>query len=52
MVRVQQWDGQKWVVASDWISPMKDYVRDMVEKSAAKFAKEKGIKLRDCSKVD
>jgi len=52
MVRIQQWDGQKWVAAGDWISPMKDYVRDMVEKSAAKFAKEKGIKLRDCSKVD
>jgi branched-chain amino acid transport system substrate-binding protein len=48
MVRVQQWDGQKWVSASDWISPMKDYVRNMVEESAGKYAKEKGITLRDC----
>ena len=48
MVRIQQWDGQKWVVASDWISPMKNYVRKMVEESAAKYAKEKGITPRTC----
>ena len=48
LVRIQQWDGQKWVSASDWISPMKDYVRKMVEESAAKYAKEKGITPRTC----
>ena len=48
MVRIQQWNGQKWVVASDWISPMKNYVRKMVEESAAKYAKEKGITPRTC----
>jgi hypothetical protein len=29
---------------------MKDYVRKMVEDSAEKYAKEKNIPLRDCSK--
>jgi branched-chain amino acid transport system substrate-binding protein len=52
MVRVQQWNGEKWVSASDWIKPMKEYVRGLVEESAAKYAKEKGITPRDCSKVD
>jgi len=52
MVRVQQWNGEKWVPASDWISPMKDYVRTLVEQSAEKYAKKHNIKLRDCSKAD
>jgi len=47
-VRFQQWDGQKWIPASGWISPMKEYVRKMVEESAAKYAKEKGITPRTC----
>jgi branched-chain amino acid transport system substrate-binding protein len=45
----QQWDGEKWVATGIVITPMKEYVRKMVEESAAKYAKEKGIQLRDCS---
>jgi branched-chain amino acid transport system substrate-binding protein len=45
----QQWDGQKWVPTGYVITPMKEYIRKMVEESAAKYAKEKGIQLRDCS---
>jgi branched-chain amino acid transport system substrate-binding protein len=52
LVRVQQWDGRKWVAASDWITPMQDYVRGLVEESAAKYAEEKGITPRDCSKAE
>jgi branched-chain amino acid transport system substrate-binding protein len=48
-VRIQQWDGEKWVSVSDWIQPYSDLVRAEVEKSAAQYAKEKGITPRECS---
>jgi branched-chain amino acid transport system substrate-binding protein len=31
---VQQWDGTKWVKVSDWIAPMKDKVRPLLEEAA------------------
>lgn len=49
-VKFQQWDGKKWVVITDWIDADQSIVRPMIEESAAKYAKEKGIKPRDCSK--
>jgi branched-chain amino acid transport system substrate-binding protein len=49
-VKFQQWDGKRWKVISDWIQPDRKLVRDMVEASAAKYAKEKGITPRDCKK--
>ena len=36
---VQQWDGTKWVKISDWIAPMKDKVRPLLEKAAADYVK-------------
>jgi branched-chain amino acid transport system substrate-binding protein len=50
LVKFQTWDGKEWKVVSDWVSPDKAMVRAMVEESAAKYAKEKGITLRDCAK--
>lgn len=47
-VRIQQWDGEKWSFVSDWIEPMKDVVRPMIEASAAEYAKEHGITPRTC----
>jgi branched-chain amino acid transport system substrate-binding protein len=47
-VKFQQWDGSKWVVITDWIKPDAVMVRAMVEASAAKYAKEKGITPRKC----
>ena len=47
-VLMQQWDGSKWVKISDWIAPYKDFVRAEVVKSAAAYAKEKGITARAC----
>jgi branched-chain amino acid transport system substrate-binding protein len=44
LVRFQQWDGKKWVPASDWMSGDRALVRKMVEESAAGYAKEKNIK--------
>ena len=45
-VLIQQWDGSNWIKVSDWIDPYREFVKDMIMKSAAKYAKEKGIKRR------
>jgi branched-chain amino acid transport system substrate-binding protein len=34
---MQQWDGTKWVKITDWIAPMKDKVRPMLEKAAEDY---------------
>jgi branched-chain amino acid transport system substrate-binding protein len=34
---LQQWDGAKWNVASDWIAPMKDKVRPLLEAAAQEY---------------
>jgi branched-chain amino acid transport system substrate-binding protein len=34
---MQQWDGTKWVKASDWLPPMKDKVRPMLEAAAKDY---------------
>jgi branched-chain amino acid transport system substrate-binding protein len=49
-VKFQQWDGKRWKVITDWIPSDQKLVRPMIEASAAQYAKEKGIKPRDCSK--
>ncbi len=46
LVRFQQWQGNKWEPASDWMSGDRTLVRKMVEESAAKYAEEKRIKPR------
>ena len=50
MAMVQQWDGKKWNVVSEWIKPMREIVRPKLEEAAT----EEGTKLqytkRDCSK--
>jgi branched-chain amino acid transport system substrate-binding protein len=48
-VKFMQWNGQKWNVISDWIPADKELVRAEVEKSAAKYAQEKGINPRNCA---
>ena len=37
-VFVGQWDGQKWVQGSDWIEPMKDRVRPLLEQAAKDYS--------------
>jgi len=51
-VIIQQWDGGEWKLISDWIEPMREVVRPMIEKAAAEYAKENKITPRDCSKAD
>ncbi|MFH1350868.1 MAG: ABC transporter substrate-binding protein [Pseudomonadota bacterium] len=48
----QQWNGEKWVSTGDVVTPMTKWVREMIEESSAKYAKEQGIEIRDCSKAD
>lgn len=44
-VKVQQWDGSKWVaITPKWVVGDKALTRKMLEESSAKYAAEKGIK--------
>jgi branched-chain amino acid transport system substrate-binding protein len=46
--RVQQWDGKKWNVISDWYSADQSIVQPLVERVSSEFAKENNITPRDC----
>ncbi|MFQ5773068.1 MAG: ABC transporter substrate-binding protein [Kiloniellaceae bacterium] len=46
---IQQWDGEKWNIVSDWVSPIRTVVRPMIEKAAAEYAKENNIAPRNCT---
>jgi branched-chain amino acid transport system substrate-binding protein len=48
-IRFQQWDGEKWVLISDWIAADRALLRPIIEASAAKYAEEKHIHPRDCA---
>ena len=49
-VLIQQWDGKKWDIVSDWIVPMRDIVRPKIEAAAVEEGKKLGYTMRDCSK--
>jgi len=49
-VLIQQWDGKKWNVVSDWIQPMREVVRPKLEAAAVEEGKKLGYTMRDCSK--
>jgi branched-chain amino acid transport system substrate-binding protein len=51
-VRIQQWDGQRWNWVSDWIQPRREVLRQMYEESAARFARENNLQVRDCNNPD
>jgi branched-chain amino acid transport system substrate-binding protein len=48
--RVHQWDGKKWNVISDWYTADDAVIAPLVKDTAAKYAAEKKITPRDCSK--
>ncbi|MER2526471.1 MAG: ABC transporter substrate-binding protein, partial [Candidatus Competibacter denitrificans] len=50
MVKIQQWDGAKWVPVSGWIEGNKDLIHPLFKTSAQQYAKEKNITPRDCAK--
>jgi len=47
-VFIQQWDGEDWNRVSDWVPPMTEVVRPLIEESAAAYAAEKGLTPRQC----
>jgi len=48
--RIHTWDGSSWSYTSDMYTADYKLLRPMVEESAMKYAKEKGIQPVDCSK--
>ena len=42
-VKIQQWDGSKWVVVSDWVEGNKSLIHPLFKATAAQYAKEKGM---------
>ncbi len=50
MVKIQQWDGAKWVPVSGWIEGNKELIHPLFKTSAQQYAKEKNITPRDCAK--
>jgi branched-chain amino acid transport system substrate-binding protein len=49
-VLIQQWDGKKWNIVSDWIPSMRDVVRPKLEAAAVEEGKKLGYTQRDCAK--
>jgi branched-chain amino acid transport system substrate-binding protein len=48
--RVQQWDGKAWKVISDYYTADQKILAPMVKEASDKYAAEKKITPRDCSK--
>ena len=47
---VMQWDGDKFEQITDWEAPLDPaYIRNLVEESAAKFARENNITPKNCA---
>jgi len=42
-IKIQQWDGSKWVLVSDWIEGNKNLIHPLFKASAKEYAKEKNI---------
>jgi branched-chain amino acid transport system substrate-binding protein len=47
---VQQWDGKSWKIISDWYTANQSDTEPLVEEVSAKYAADKKIQPRDCSK--
>src|SRR5690554_6195628 len=48
--RIIQWDGSKFEIVSDWYQSNRDFVDLLVKEYGARYAAEKKIQPRDCSK--
>ena len=48
-VLIQQWDGKKWALVSDWVAPMRDVVRPKLEEAAVVEGKKLNYTMRDCA---
>ncbi len=50
--RIHQWDGKAWNVISDWYTADDSILGPLVKTTAGKYAAERKIEPRDCSKVE
>jgi branched-chain amino acid transport system substrate-binding protein len=50
-IKIQQWDGTKWNVLTDWIAADRALLRPLIEASSTKYAVENHITPRDCDKL-
>ncbi len=50
--RVQQWDGKQWKMISDMYTARQEYTEPLVKEISSKYAEEKKITARDCSKPE
>jgi branched-chain amino acid transport system substrate-binding protein len=48
--RIQQWNGKTWNIISDWYTADETVTDPIVKEVSAKYAVEKKIAPRDCSK--
>ena len=48
--RIHTWDGSQWSYTSGWYNASDKFLRPMVEAAAKRYAEEKKIPIRDCSK--
>jgi branched-chain amino acid transport system substrate-binding protein len=49
-VLIQQWDGKKWSLVSDWVAPIREVVRPKIEAAAVEEGKKRNYTQRDCAK--
>jgi branched-chain amino acid transport system substrate-binding protein len=49
-VLIQQWDGKKWNIVSDWMAPLREVVRPKIEAAAVEEGKKLGYTMRDCAR--
>jgi branched-chain amino acid transport system substrate-binding protein len=48
--RIHTWDGAKWSYTSDWYEADAKFLKPLIQEFAAKYAADKKITPRDCSK--
>jgi branched-chain amino acid transport system substrate-binding protein len=47
--RMMQWDGKKFDIVSDWLpAPNPEAIREQIEESATRYAKEHNMTVREC----
>ncbi|TWH75852.1 amino acid/amide ABC transporter substrate-binding protein, HAAT family (TC 3.A.1.4.-) [Azomonas agilis] len=50
--KVQQWDGSRWTLITDWVQADRETLRPLIEAKSNAYAKEKGITPRSCASED
>jgi len=47
--KVQQWDGTRWNLITDWVQADRPTLRPLIDAKSAEYAREKGVQPRDCA---